>query len=512
MLLPAMVAGLVNPLVHLNARALGLPAFARWLHGCYAARDHTLPAVQLGRYASGTVLDGEGAFLVLASGALVAEQVPHAGEDLGAIARSLRARADRAVAVDRPCLLACRFGEWTWGHWLLDVLPKIVLAERHAPHRFTYAVPFGIVDPSFGGYARSVLETLAAYGVEPSRLLRVHPGAVYRFEALFDVAGVSGKAAHPGMLEAMREVASAPLAPRPLAAVLRTPPSIRCLVNDGPVRAMLAQEGAWFLDPSSAPFLDQVAAFRHSDVIVGDLGSNLAASIFARPGTGLVTLAPAGWPDDYFVRLFQRLDLVLADVRGHALPAPGKPFHHAPVAINPADVGEGVRAVRAALAGGEWRTRSEADGRVTARAPGPVVAEITFGRDGTAALFQPKSFSNPEPRWTWSVGTECQLVMPCPLPGEALWLEIVGGGFVRPPHLVSRPLAVAVNGRRLAEYDVDDIVRLHVLVPADLTAGGELVLDFFHPACPSPQAMGVSSDARALGIMFERVALRRLSA
>ena len=58
---------------------------------------------------------------------------------------------------------------------------------------------------------------------------------------------------------------------------------------------------------------------------------------------------------------------------------------------------------------------------------------------------------------------------------------------------------------------MDDIVRLHVLVPAELTSGGELVLDFFHPACPSPQAMGVSSDARPLGIMFERVALRRLS-
>ena len=510
-LLPAVIASLSNPLVHLNARALGFPAFARWLHGTYAARNEAIPPVGLGRYAAGTLLDGEGAFLVLSEGALVAEQVPGAGEDLNAIVNSLRSRAARAITVDRPCLLACRFGEWTWGHWLLDILPKIVLAERHAPQRFTYAVPFGIVDPSFGSYARSVLDSLAAYGVEPSRLLRIRSGDVYRFDALFDIVGVSGKAMHPGILQAMRDLPGAEPAPRRLTAILRAPPSIRCLVNRGSIADMLAQEGAVFLNPLSTSFGEQAAACRDSDVIIGDLGSNLATIIHARPGTGLVTLAPVDWYDDYFVKLFQRLDIAQGDIRGHALHVPGQAFHHASVVINPSDVRAGLHAVRSALASQAWRIGTHVDGRMVACAPGPVLAEVTFGKAGNANLFSPQSFSMPEAFRTWSLGTECQITMPCPLQGQPLWLEITGAGFVSPPHLVSRPFTVSVNGTPLAEFDIDDIVRVHAYVPAELTGAEELVIDFHHPACPSPQAMGVSSDTRPLGVMFERVALRRLT-
>ncbi len=503
------MASLTNPLVHLNARALGFPAFARWLHTSYAAREEAMPSVQLGCYPPGTLLDGEGSFLVLTPDALLAGQLPNAGEDFEAIVGSMRTRAAGAVAVDRPCLLACRFGEWTWGHWLLDMLPKIVLAERHAPQRFTYAVPFGIVDPSFGGYARSVLDSLAAYGVQPSRLLRIRPETVYRFDALFDIAGVNGKAMHPGVLQAMRDVSGPLFRRRSLTAVLRTPPSIRCLMNAEPIRGMLAQAGAAFLDASSADFGEQMAACRDSDVVVGDLGSNLAALIYARPGTGVVTLAPVAWHDDYFIKLFQRLDLVQADVRGHSLPTPGRPFHHAPVVVNPADMDAGLRAVRAALADPEWGSRSNVDGRIMARAPGAVINEVTFGRGGNWSLFQLQNFDRPEALRTWSLGTECRVIMTCPLQGEPLWLEIIGEGFVRPPHLVSRPLTVSVNGTRLAEFDIDDLVRLHVQVPPELTLSGELTIDFQHRACPSPQAMGVSVDARPLGLMFERIAIRR---
>ena len=468
-----------------------------------------MPPVQLGQYPANTLLDGEGAFLVLTEGTLVAEQVPGAGEDLTAIVSSLRARAARAVTIDRPCLLASRFGEWTWGHWLLDMLPKIVLAERHAPQRFTYAVPFGIVNPASGFYARSVLDSLAAYGVAPSRLLRIHPGNVYRFDTLFDIAGVSGKAMHPGVLQALRDVQGGPPVLRRVTAILRTPPSIRCLANSHPIRNLLVEEGAVFLNALTASFGEQIAACRDSDVIVGDLGSNLATIIYAKPGTGLVTLAPANWHDDYFTKLFQRLGLVQADVRGCALPAPGQPFHHASVVINRSDVRTGLDAVRSALAGQAWQT-TNVDGRMIARAPGPVVAEVTFGDSGNANLFDPRNFSTPEALRTWSLGTACQITIPCPQ-GQPLWLEIIGASFVSPPHLVSRPFAISVNGTYLAEFDVADLVHLHVYVPPELTGAAELILEFHHPACPSPKAMGVSSDTRSLGIMFEKVALRRLT-
>ena len=272
-----------------------------------------------------------------------------------------------------------------------------------------------------------------------------------------------------------------------------------------------ASEGAAFVDPLSASFGEQVAAGRDSEIILGDLGSNLAMSIYARPGAGLLTLGPVGWHDDYFIKLFQRLDVVQADIRGYALPLPGQPFHHASIVVNPADVRAGLHAVRSALAADGWRTRSDVAGRLVARAPGAVISEVTFGKEGNARSFRLHNFAEPEALRTWSIGTSCRLVMPRPVAGEDFWLEIIGEGFVRPPYLVSRPLAVLVNGVRLAETEIDDTVRLHVHLPAELMRADELVIDFQHPVCPSPLSMGVSTDARSLGIMFERVTLRRLT-
>ena len=42
-------------------------------------------------------------------------------------------------------------------------------------------------------------------------------------------------------------------------------------------------------------------------------GSRRGGTIYARPGTKRVTLAPSHREEDYFAKLFQRLDLAVAD-------------------------------------------------------------------------------------------------------------------------------------------------------------------------------------------------------
>ncbi len=511
-LLPGRRHGLANPLVFMNAREIGDAAHARWLHWCHAARDAVASPVLLGRYPRGALLDGEGSFQLLLSGCRVADQPPYPGEKLDDTLTSLRRRASTAVEVDRPCLLACRTGEWTWGHWLLDMLPKIVMAERAAPKQFTYAVPAGIVDPAVGGgFAAAVLDSLAAYGVAPSRLLRVRADAAYRCAALFDVTGISGKHLHPGVLAALREVELPDVTPLPLLGVCRAPPSTRWLVNAPAVHDVLAAEGCVFLDPRSSRFAGQAAAFRSADIVVGDLGSNLAAAIYARPATGLVTLAPTGWQDDYFAKLFQRLGVLQADVRGHALPATGQPLQHAPYIVNPTDVSAGLAALRDAM-GSAGQAARRLDGRIVAPALGAVLAELTFGVGGDAQPALRTGFSAPEPGGTWSVGRESELRLPCPAQNRPVWLEIEAACLTAPPHLVSRPVGVSVNGVRLADLDAGEQIHAHVLVPAGLLASDELAVTIHTPVHPSPHCLGLSGDRRELGVMARRVAVRDVCA
>jgi hypothetical protein len=150
-----------------------------------------------------------------------------------------------------------------------------------------------------------------------------------------------------------------------------------------------------------------------------------------------------------------------------------------------------------------------------ARAVGPVVLRIDFGAGGNARQYQRHGFSAPEATHTWSVGPLCDLVVPgfgSSQTGENLWLEIRGIGFIAAPHLVSRVLGIAVNGVALAEFDIEEATHVHAFVPGHLLANtADLVIEFRHPICPSPQSMGLSDDARPLGFWFEFVALRRLA-
>jgi hypothetical protein len=510
-LLPAQTLSLVNPLVYSNAGRYGDLAFRRWILWCNTARDSLQPPVFFGRYAAPAYLDGAGPYAVLTRDALVAEQAAADRVAPEQTHRALTARAPDAVAVERPCLLACRHGEWTWGHWLIDMLPKIVLAEWFSPRRFTYVVPASITEPGSGRfYISSVLDSLAAYGLGPDRLLRVEAGKVYKFANLFDIADIVGNGIHPGVLAAMRNLPSLPPdRPRALSAVLRNGAEHRPIVNGAALASYLREQGAAMIDPGATPFQEQIRVFRESAVVVGDLGSNLAASIYARPGLGMVTLAPSGWHDDYFSNIFQRLDVCHADIRGVSLPTAGQIVGHAAHFVNPLDLAEGLQAVRQAVQSPPGAPSIA--GRIVARAPGEVVWSIRFGEGGDAAQYQRGLFSPPEGTLTWSMGPTCRIVVPgFKPPGTDCWLEVKGIGFIARPHLLSRALGVVVNGVQLGDFDIDELTHVHVPVPAGVLRGRkELELEFRHPACPSPLAMGVSNDTRPLGFMFERLALRR---
>ncbi len=141
-LLPAALLDLPNPLLSLNIADDVRSAFRHRLITANLAGRVTQPAIELYRYPPGTRVAGGGTepYVTLADSCLVRQQLPDWAADPAGLARDIAAAPDVRV-VQPPCLLVARYGDVTWGHFVCEMLPKIVLAEAAAPQRFTYVVP-----------------------------------------------------------------------------------------------------------------------------------------------------------------------------------------------------------------------------------------------------------------------------------------------------------------------------------------------------------------------------------
>jgi hypothetical protein len=292
-------------------------------------------------------------------------------------------------------------------------------------------------------------------------------------------------------------------------AFLRAPGTTRSLANHDAIAALLATRGAHVADPAALSFGAQVALMRGARTVVAELGSNLATLIYAAPGTGLVSLAPGGWRDSYFVNIAQLAGVMQADVRGTSLPGTPPDPAADPYAVPEAAITQALHALHQADA---ETTALRLDGRQIARRTGPACLALTFGTNGSAKPFQAQGFASPEATQTWSLGAQCRIVVPNFTPPNGdLWLEIEGGGFVAPPALPETVLEVFVNGHKLARLTIDALVHAHVLVPAFALANKRGIdLAFATPMCASPASLNISTDSRPLGFAFRRIALRHV--
>jgi hypothetical protein len=300
-----------------------------------------MPPVQLLRYPPGTLVDGDRSYLTVAGDTIVAEQVAPWCADPVEEAQRMRARPERGHDVGRECLLLARFGENTWGHWVAEMLVKAAIAEWFFPGRFLYAVPWWTTERQESrGFADAVLESLAAYDILPDRLVRMGGFQVFRFAALHDITGCWQDGPHPGALQSLQAVAlpKAGGRQRPRLALLRRPPDARAVFNAEEIERSLKAQGFAAVDLAAQSFTSQVRLFQEAALVVGSFGSNFTGTLFGRPGQNLISLAPAGWADGYFIHLFQHLGARHADLRGPAILQDGVAPDRAPHRIDTHDL------------------------------------------------------------------------------------------------------------------------------------------------------------------------------
>ncbi len=305
-------------LVHTNFLRLNPDLGRRHLETLYVTKTQTIPDIRLHRLPHGTLLavHTDEDFIAYLDDRVLADQIrPYwqANDVKTAIERDAK-----PVYILEEALLSARFGLRTWGHWLSELLPKIVCTETAYPGRFRYIVPKTILSDT---NLRTIGQSLDAYGIGGDRLIFVDGGSTYQFANLFAVSPiiVPHCAIHPLAVALMRrivpEVSGSEISPGRVA-FLRRESSTRNITNVDEVCSYLQADDWGLVDIGTLDFTEQVRLLASSTSIISVLGSGLTGLIYAPQKIDVITLAPSNWSDLFFFSIMQERRVRLADVRG----------------------------------------------------------------------------------------------------------------------------------------------------------------------------------------------------
>lgn len=126
---------------------------------------------------------------------------------------------------------------------------------------------------------------------------------------------------------------------------------------------------------------------------------------------------------------------------------------------------------------------------------------VSCGKSGDAEAFQTSGWAAPEETFTWTDGERAGLVFGLCGAQGALTLRVHADGMCSPPRVPVQRVTVSANNRPIAEWQVGAAGDFEAVIPADIVAAGNIVaIEFKLPDAISPRDLGLSSDARRLGL------------
>ena len=222
------------------------------------------------------------------------------GAPVDALITEIAREAAPSECAEHPVLYAMRYGVKNYGHWLTDILPRIIwFREQYRDvkivvHRET---------------PRQILEALRLSGVAEASWFRLGDQHVRLPEMYF--AGLWNR--HPLVhtpltFEYLQQVRRQALskrrwqfrrAPKKLF-VTRTDARTRQVENHADLSRFLKAKGFTAVATGNMSFVDQVRLFAAAEEIVGVSGAALTNMVFSESGTRLLNLSPASMPSLYF--------------------------------------------------------------------------------------------------------------------------------------------------------------------------------------------------------------------
>ncbi len=232
-----------------------------------------------------------------AEGRIIKETASVAEGTFGGLgdAELLRAGLAGAAILDRPVLHLFHRATPAYGHFVLDGL-----AQLAAFLRVIQAGQLDVLVPPF--LPDWAVRAMIAMGV-PELALQRPQGSTLRCKRLVTISAMETLETffpHPALLTGLAATVLSGLALGSgrriyLSRARQTAYSQRSLANEQALTELLAARGFEILEPGNMPFADQARAFAEAAVIIGAHGSSFGNLVFARPGTTVIDLMPAGW-------------------------------------------------------------------------------------------------------------------------------------------------------------------------------------------------------------------------
>lgn len=191
----------------------------------------------------------------------------------------------KLMDIKRPCALLMRGGDHIYGHWLLDILPRLQVLKRSGLKDMAYVV--SSETPEFAK------ELLSLAGVQPDDLIESDEQQAALFckelywptlcrvrSVLSDVAAETFKRLARCCESAVKHYPERIYLPR-----AQWWKNKRRLVNSDEVAMCLEKHGFERLHPEEFSFREQIARFKKAKMILAECGSAPHNSVFSPRGT-----------------------------------------------------------------------------------------------------------------------------------------------------------------------------------------------------------------------------------
>jgi capsular polysaccharide biosynthesis protein len=201
-------------------------------------------------------------------------------------------RRERQVRLLDPAILAVGPGHAMWGHWLLDILPRIEIARRALGEaefaRCVIPLPDDVAD-----WAPTLLAVV--FGMKPERAMRykLRDESVLCRRAALATYAHRDYFFHPFFAEFYRDLAArAPVQgglPRRILVsrrrfVAANPQAAHRLAQEAAFEAAAAARGFVAVSPETMDISSQIALFTQAEAVLGVCGSGLHNTVFSPPG------------------------------------------------------------------------------------------------------------------------------------------------------------------------------------------------------------------------------------
>jgi hypothetical protein len=346
-ILPQAQSQLKNSLVGDNFDQLPDPVLSSARRKTYSERTVNHNAVELVRHPPRTRLFGGKHFLIENDGLAVQEQVPPPPilRDAEEVQR-LAAEEVELEEIQDPCVMVSRFGVMVWGHWLGELLPRILLTELAFPGRFKYVLPPHL----FEGYSprnvwNSIWDTIRLLGVTKERVLLARYDRHYLFSNLHSVTSVlTDGVIHPDTIQQIRAayITRRTLKPVRRIAILRTESKARNISNVREVIAELRSRDYELVEVGTIPFQEQIHLFSTASIVVGVLASGLTGLLFSPDRVRALSFAPQGYINTFFYSILQSRNAAYYDVRGQITERDPRSDIFSSFEVRPGDLGRGL--------------------------------------------------------------------------------------------------------------------------------------------------------------------------